>query len=96
MDREVINSLRQPTNSVLANSHGRMRDLLLGAGIFAIAPGYAQDVASSEKIFVRCKACHQVGENAKNDVGPVLNGLFGERQEQLKATDCLTRMFCNR
>jgi cytochrome c len=25
----------------------------------------------------QCRACHQVGENAKNAVGPVLNGLFG-------------------
>jgi cytochrome c len=79
LDREVINSLRQSTNGVLVNSHGRMRGLLLGAGIFAIAPGYAQDVASGEKIFVQCKACHQIGENAKNAVGPVLNGLFGRK-----------------
>ena len=53
--------------------------LLLGAGIFAIVPGYAQDAASGEKIFVQCKACHQIGENAKNAVGPVLNGLFGRK-----------------
>jgi cytochrome c len=59
----------------------RMRSfvLVLGAGIFAIAPGYAQDTASGEKIFVQCKACHQIGENAKNAVGPVLNGLFGRK-----------------
>jgi cytochrome c2 len=75
LDRKVINSLRQSTNGVLVNSHRRMRGLH-GAGIFAIAPGYAQDVASVEKIFVQCKACHQVGENAKNAVGPVLKGLF--------------------
>ena len=24
-----------------------------------------------------CKACHQIGENAKNAVGPVLNGVIG-------------------
>jgi cytochrome c len=63
--------------------HGdsRMRSLVLvlGAGIFAIVPGYAQDAASGEKIFVQCKACHQIGENAKNAVGPVLNGLFGRK-----------------
>jgi cytochrome c len=53
--------------------------LVLGAGILATAPGYAQDAASGEKIFVQCKACHQIGENAKNAVGPVLNGLFGRK-----------------
>src|SRR5262249_28182677 len=53
--------------------------VVLSAGIFAIAPGYAQDAASGEKIFVQCKACHQIGEAAKNAVGPVLNGLFGRK-----------------
>jgi cytochrome c len=59
----------------------RMRSVLLalGAGIVAVVPGYAQDAASGEKIFVQCKACHQIGENAKNAVGPVLNGLFGRK-----------------
>ena len=58
-----------------------MRGLVafLGLGICAIAPGYAQDAASGEKIFVQCTACHQIGEGAKNAVGPVLNGLFGRK-----------------
>src|SRR6202051_690645 len=51
----------------------------LGAAMFAIVPGHAQDAASGEKIFAQCKACHQIGENAKNAVGPVLNGLFGRK-----------------
>src|SRR5919112_5150064 len=37
----------------------------------------AQDAAAGEKVFVACKACHQVGETAKNAVGPVLNGVIG-------------------
>src|ERR1700726_4112812 len=53
--------------------------LVLGAGIFAIDAGQAQDAASGGKIFVQCRACHQIGENAKNAVGPVLNGLFGRK-----------------
>jgi cytochrome c len=65
--------------------------LVLGAEILAIIPGYAQDAASGEKIFVQCKACHQIGENAKNAVGPVLNGLFGRRLGRLKATAILLR-----
>ena len=28
-------------------------------------------------MFLQCKACHQVGETAKNVVGPVLNGVIG-------------------
>jgi len=42
-------------------------------------PARAQDAAAGEKVFVQCRACHQVGETAKNLVGPVLNGLFGRK-----------------
>ena len=41
------------------------------------AAALAQDAAAGEKVFARCKACHMVGENAKNRVGPELNDLFG-------------------
>jgi|tagenome__1003787_1003787.scaffolds.fasta_scaffold20771704_2 cytochrome c len=37
----------------------------------------AQDAAAGEKVFAVCKACHQIGETAKNAVGPVLNGIIG-------------------
>jgi len=31
--------------------------------------------AEGEKVFRKCKSCHQVGEGAKNRVGPILNGI---------------------
>ncbi|RMC30312.1 c-type cytochrome [Paracoccus alkanivorans] len=34
-------------------------------------------VAAGEKLFAKCKACHMIGEGAKNRVGPVLNGIVG-------------------
>ena len=37
----------------------------------------AQDVAHGEQVFKNCVACHSVGEDAKNKVGPVLNNVFG-------------------
>lgn len=37
----------------------------------------AQDAAAGEKEFRRCKACHMIGEDAKNRVGPVLTGVVG-------------------
>lgn len=37
----------------------------------------AQDPAAGEKVFGVCKMCHQIGETAKNAVGPQLNGLIG-------------------
>jgi cytochrome c len=39
----------------------------------------AQDAAAGEKVFGVCKACHQIGEKAKNNVGPQLNGLIGRK-----------------
>jgi cytochrome c len=39
----------------------------------------AGDAASGEKVFAKCKACHQVGETAKNGIAPVLNGLEGRK-----------------
>jgi cytochrome c len=39
----------------------------------------AQDAAAGEKVFAVCKACHQIGENAKNAVGPALNGVIGRK-----------------
>lgn len=53
--------------------------LALAAAIVASSSALAQDAASGEKTFAQCKACHQIGENAKNAVGPVLNGLFGRK-----------------
>ncbi|SMX42873.1 c-type cytochrome [Actibacterium lipolyticum] len=32
-------------------------------------------VAAGEKVFKKCKACHQVGDGAKNRTGPHLNGI---------------------
>jgi len=35
------------------------------------------DAEKGEKVFRKCKACHQVGEDAKNKTGPQLNGIIG-------------------
>lgn len=51
--------------------------IILLAGLTATAQ--AQDAAAGEKVFAVCRACHQVGETAKNVVGPKLNGLFGRK-----------------
>ena len=41
----------------------------------SIGSAFAQDAAAGEKVFLKCKACHQIGEGAKIAVGPVLNGV---------------------
>jgi cytochrome c len=42
-------------------------------------PALAQDQTAGELVFKQCNICHQIGENAKNEVGPVLNGIIGKR-----------------
>jgi cytochrome c len=39
----------------------------------------AQDAALGEKVFLKCKICHQIGDGAKNAVGPVLNGVVSRK-----------------
>lgn len=52
--------------------------------LFAITPVAAQDLGSGDaesgkKLFVRCGACHAVGDGAQAKVGPVLNNVFGSQ-----------------
>jgi cytochrome c len=42
-------------------------------------PASAQDAAAGEKVFAKCKVCHQIGPGAKNGVGPELNGVVGRK-----------------
>jgi cytochrome c len=39
----------------------------------------AQDVTAGEKTFNVCRACHEIGDGAKNEVGPALNGVVGRK-----------------
>jgi cytochrome c len=45
----------------------------------SIGAASAQDAALGEKVFLKCKICHQIGEGAKIGVGPVLNGVVGRK-----------------
>src|SRR5829696_10577200 len=63
-----------------------MRSFLFAAAFLAASAGsaQAQDAAAGEKVFAQCRACHQIGPNAKNAVGPVLNGLFGRHSGSIE------------
>ena len=37
------------------------------------------DPANGENVFKKCKICHQIGDGAKNQVGPVLTGIVGRK-----------------
>jgi len=61
-------------------SMGRTIALFAGAVLLAATTSLAQaagDPAEGEKVFAKCKICHQIGEGAKNAIGPELNGVIG-------------------
>lgn len=48
---------------------------LMGFANSAIAAG---DAEAGAKIFRKCKACHTIGEGAKNKTGPILTNVYGK------------------
>jgi cytochrome c len=58
-----------------------VRDLMIGAVVLAASAGQtlAQDLTAGEAAFRKCEPCHDVGEAAKNKLGPELNGLDGRK-----------------
>jgi len=61
---------------------GLLKHTALTIAAFLVAGvAFADDLGDTEngaKVFKKCKACHQIGEGAKNRVGPQLNGIFGK------------------
>lgn len=57
--------------------------ILTAAALFG-GSAHAQDVAAGERSWNKCRACHQIGESAKNAVGPLLNGLFGRHSGSIE------------
>ena len=68
-----------------------LKSVMVATIVLAAGSAFAQDkpamskadidkiVADGKKVFSQCAACHQVGEKARNAVGPKLNGLFGRK-----------------
>ena len=53
---------------------------LLATAVFVATTGLARadgDAEDGKKVFRKCMACHDIGENAKNKVGPILTGVVG-------------------
>ncbi|QGM45201.1 c-type cytochrome [Methylocystis heyeri] len=59
---------------------------LAGAAFIAMAgtASAAGDAAAGEKVFAKCKACHQIGEGAKNAIAPELNGIDGRKASSVE------------
>ena len=58
-----------------------MKGVVIGALVLAVSAGAAaaQDVSAGETSFKKCLPCHDIGEDAQNKVGPVLNGIDGRK-----------------
>jgi cytochrome c2 len=58
-----------------------MKRLVAVASVFFLASTFGAfaegDATKGEKVFKKCKACHQIGEGAENKVGPLLTGVVG-------------------
>ena len=74
-----------PRDSGLNKNASKSKDVIMRAilsGLILLLPlvsqpAAAQDAAAGERSFAKCRACHQIGEGARNLVGPELNGLIG-------------------
>jgi cytochrome c len=64
-----------------------MKTILTAAAIsiVSVSGAGAQDVAAGATSFKKCGPCHDVGQTAKNKVGPSLNGLDGRKSGTVAA-----------
>jgi len=64
-----------------------MKSLVIAAVVLAASTGatLAQDVEAGESSFKKCLPCHDIGDDARNKVGPVLNGLAGRKSGTVEA-----------
>jgi cytochrome c len=66
-------------------SPGRMNKLRIAVTLLGLPawpasyPALAQDIAAGEISFSRCLGCHAIGADAKNKIGPQLNGIDGRK-----------------
>lgn len=50
---------------------------LMAAPTLLAAQDITGDVKKGERVFKKCRACHQIGDEAKNKTGPALTGVVG-------------------
>lgn len=75
----------QPCDSGVNKNASKSKDVIMRVILSSLVlllpvlalPAAAQDISAGERSFAKCRACHQVGEGARNLVGPELNGLIG-------------------
>ncbi len=62
---------------------GKIAAIALAACAMALAPAGAPaqegNAEEGAEIFKKCRSCHEVGPDAKNKLGPLLNGVIGRQ-----------------
>jgi len=53
--------------------------LLLAAALASPAAAQEGNAEEGAEVYKKCRACHEVGPEAKNRVGPVLNEIIGRK-----------------
>jgi cytochrome c len=63
--------------------------LLVSTVIFGASAGaaLAQDPTAGEAAFRKCQVCHDIGDGARNKLGPALNGLDGRKAGTVEGYD---------
>jgi cytochrome c len=87
LDRHSNHAELQPLRVGVSAGDGSIQEsdmmkVLAATAVLAIATStsaLAQDVAAGEQSFKKCLPCHSIGADAKNKVGPELNGLDGRK-----------------
>ena len=62
---------------------GLLAVAMAGSALAQQAAPTGGDPAQGERVFAKCRACHQIGEGAHAFVGPELNGLIGRHAGSL-------------
>ncbi len=62
----------------------RILFILLSTAAFGATALAEGDAGNGEAVFRKCRACHDVGPNAKNKVGPHLNQIIGRKAASLE------------
>jgi cytochrome c len=65
----------------------KMFVLVVAAIAASVGVANAQDAAAGANVFRQCRACHAAGPEARNLVGPALNGLEGRKSGTIEGYD---------
>jgi len=65
-----------PADEAAVEAIAEAEEMVSEAEIAAADP---ELIAKGEKVFKKCQACHQVGPDASNKTGPLLNGIVGRK-----------------